>query len=72
MRGRRFGNLVLAASGAELPLGALAGRTAGDPFPGRVVGGGDLDRFAAGARPVSDAQAAPPPVPPPHLFEVRW
>ncbi len=71
LRGRRFGNLVLAASDAELPVGGLARRTAGDPFPGRVVGGADLDRFAAGIKPVSDAQAAPPPIPPPHLFEVR-
>jgi hypothetical protein len=71
LRGRRFGNLVLAASDAELPLAGLARRTAGDPFPGRVVDGADLDRFAAGAKPVSDTQAAPPPVPPPHLFEVR-
>ena len=71
LRGRRFGNLVLAASAAELPVAGLARRTASDPFPGRVVEGADLDRFAAGAKPVSDAQAAPPPVPPPHLFEVR-
>jgi hypothetical protein len=71
LRGRRFGNLVLAASGAELPVAGLARRTAGDPFPGRVTGGEDLDRFAAGARPRTDAQAEPPPVPPPHLFEVR-
>ena len=71
LRGRRFGNLVLAASGAELPVTGLVRRTAGDPFPGRVVEGADLDRFAAGAKPVSDAQAAPPPTPPPHLFELR-
>jgi spermidine synthase len=71
LRGRRFGNLVLAASHEELPVAGLARRTAGDPFPGRVVGGTDLDRFAAGARPVTDAHAQPPPVPPPHLFEVR-
>jgi hypothetical protein len=71
LRGRRFGNLVLAASDAELPVAGLARRTAGDPFPGRVTGGEDLDRFAAGARPRTDAQAEPPPVPPPHLFEVR-
>ena len=71
LRGRRFGNLVLAASGAELPVAALRRRTAGDPFPGRVVDGAELDRFAAGAKPVFDAQAAPPPVPPPHLFELR-
>src|ERR1700722_16101799 len=72
MRGRRFGNLVLAASRKELPLGALAGRAAGDPFPGRVLGGGDLDRFAAGARPVVDAEAEPSPAPPLDLFDVRW
>jgi spermidine synthase len=71
LRGRRFGNLVLAASDAELPVAGLARRTAGDPFPGRIVAGADLDRFAAGAKPVCDAQAVPPPVPPPHLFEVR-
>ena len=72
MRGRRFGNLVLAASRRELPLGALAGRAAGDPFPGRVLGGGELDRFAAGARPVVDAEAEASPAPPLDLFATRW
>ena len=72
MRGRRFGNLVLAASRKELPLGALAGRAAGDPFPGRVLGGAELDRFAAGARPVVDAEAEASPAPPLDLFDVRW
>jgi hypothetical protein len=71
LRGRRFGNLVLAASGAELRVAGLVRRTAGDPFPGRVVAGADLDRFAAGTKPVCDAQAAPPPIPPRHLFDVR-
>jgi spermidine synthase len=71
MRGRRFGNLVLAASRKELPLGALAGRAAGDPFPGRVLGGGELDRFAAGARPVVDGEAEASPAPPLDLFNVR-
>jgi spermidine synthase len=72
MRGRRFGNLVLAASRKELPLGALAGRAAGDPFPGRVLGGAELDRFAAGARPVADGEAEASPAPPLDLFDVRW
>jgi spermidine synthase len=71
LRGRRFGNLVLAASEADLPVAGLTRRAASDPFPGRVVEGADLDRFAAGAKPVFDAEAAPPPIPPPHLFEVR-
>jgi spermidine synthase len=71
MRGRRFGNLVLAASRKELPLGALAGRAAGDPFPGRVLGGGELDRFASGARPVVDGEAEASPAPPLDLFDIR-
>jgi spermidine synthase len=71
LRGRRFGNLVLAASGAELPVAALARRTAGDPFPGRVVGGAELDRFASGATPAVDGQAQASPAPPRDLFDVR-
>ena len=71
LRGRRFGNLVLAASGAELPVAGLARRTAGDPFPGRVVEGAELDRFASGAKPVVDGKAQASPVPPRDLFDVR-
>jgi spermidine synthase len=71
LRGRRFGNLVLAAARKELPLGALAGRAAGDPFPGRVLGGAELDRFAAGARPVVDGNAEASPAPPLDLFGIR-
>jgi spermidine synthase len=71
LRGRRFGNLVLAASGAELPVAGLARRTAGDPFPGRVVGGAELDRFASGATPVADGKAQASPAPPRDLFDVR-
>ena len=71
LRGRRFGNLVLAASGAELPVAGLARRTAGDPFPGRVVDGAELDRFASGAKPVVDGKAQASPAPPRDLFDVR-
>jgi spermidine synthase len=69
LRGRRFGNLVLAASRHELPVAALARRAAGDPFPGRVLHGAELDRFAGGARPVSEALAVPSPAPPLDLFD---
>ncbi len=71
LRGRRFGNLVLAAAQDELPLARLARRAAGDPFPGRLVHGADLGRFAAGAKPVTDANAQPSPVPPPDVFATR-
>jgi hypothetical protein len=71
LRGRRFGNLVLAAAQHDLPAAALTRRTAGDPFPGRVLDGAELDRFAAGAAPITDASAEPSPTPPPGLFAVR-
>jgi spermidine synthase len=68
LRGRRFGNLVLAASGQPLPVADLARRAAGDPFPARLVHDGELVTFAAGARPITDALAQPSPAPPPGLF----
>ena len=71
LRGRRFGNLVLAAARHDLPVTGLARRVAGDPFPGRLVHGGDLDRFAAGAKPITDAQAEPSLAPPPDIFKIR-
>ena len=70
LRGRRFGNLVLAAGHGELPVAALARRAAGDPFPGRLVHGDALDRFTAGAKPITDAQAQPSLAPPPGVFAV--
>ena len=68
LRGRRFGNLVVAAAGRELPIAALTRRAAGGPFPARVVEGDALDRFVAGARPITDADTEPSPVPPPDVF----
>ena len=68
LRGRRFGNLVVAAGGRELPVAALTRQAAADPFPARVVAGAALDRFVAGTRPITDARAEPSPVPPPEAF----
>ena len=68
LRGRRFGNLVVAASGHELPVAGLTRRAAGDPFPARLVEGVALDRFVAGSRPITDAHAEPSPPPPPEVF----
>ena len=68
LRGRRFGNLVLAASPEPLPVDVLIRRTAGDPMPGRVVYGADLTRFTAGAKAVTDATAVPSPAAPPGAF----
>jgi spermidine synthase len=68
LRGRRFGNLVVAAAHRELPVAGLIRRTAADPFPARLVEGAALDRFVAGSRPITDARAEPSPVPPPEVF----
>src|SRR5215469_12128812 len=51
LRGRRFGNLVIAASGRELPVAGLIRRAAADPFPARVVAGGALTQFIGEAEP---------------------
>ena len=55
LRGRRRGNLVILASDQPLPEAALGRAAAGDPFPARIVSGGDLARFTAGAAVVTDA-----------------
>jgi spermidine synthase len=68
LRRRRFGNLVLAGSQAELPADGLRRRAAADPFAARVLDGEDLDRFVAGTRPVTDATAQPSPMPPPAVL----
>jgi spermidine synthase len=57
LRGRRSGNLVAAASRADLPLTALARRVSAGGIPGRLVYGAELARFTAGARPLTDATA---------------
>jgi spermidine synthase len=69
LAGKRFGNLVLVACRTDLPVRGYVQRTASDPFPGRVLHGGELDRFVAGAKPVVDATAVGSPMPPGTLFD---
>ncbi|RQX16613.1 spermine synthase [Micromonospora ureilytica] len=71
LRGRRYGNLVLVAGRSTPPVPELTRRAAGDWFPGRVVAGDELDRFAGGAPVVRDADATGSDPPPPGLFSVR-
>jgi len=68
LRGRRFGNLVVAASDHELPVAELTRRAAADPFPARLVEGAELDRLVARSQPITDAHAEPSPPPPPGTF----
>jgi spermidine synthase len=71
LRGRRFGNLVVAASPRDLPADGLRRRLASDPMPGRLVHGEELTRFTAGAAPITDATARPSPEPPADVFTAR-
>jgi spermidine synthase len=66
--GKRFGNVVLAASQVPLPVDGYVRRTASDPFPGRVLHGVALDRFTGGAKPMTDRSATGSPPPPGTLF----
>ncbi|MFF7952948.1 spermidine synthase [Streptomyces griseorubiginosus] len=68
LRGKRFGNAVLVASDAPLPVAELTRRAASDPHPGRVEHGRALLDFTGGAVPVTDAKAVAPPAPPPSVF----
>jgi spermidine synthase len=55
LRGRRLGNLVIAASDSPLPYGELRRAAAADPFPARVLDDAELIQFASGARVITDA-----------------
>ncbi|MCW2615171.1 MAG: spermidine synthase, partial [Frankiales bacterium] len=68
LRGRRFANLVLAASDAPLPVDALSRRASRAAGRARVVTGEDLVAFTGGASAVTDATARSAPRPPPDLF----
>ncbi|MGW4052338.1 spermidine synthase [Streptomyces sp. NPDC004779] len=70
LRGRRFGNAVLVASGAPLDIAGLSRRAAGDAFPARVEHGTALARFTGDAAPVDDAEAVGSPVPPEGAFGI--
>ncbi|MFK4728715.1 fused MFS/spermidine synthase [Agromyces mediolanus] len=68
LKGRRFGNVVMYASDAELPFGELPRRLASDPAPAKLIDGEELRRFIAGAPVVTDATAVPSPPPARSVF----
>ncbi|NJP67986.1 fused MFS/spermidine synthase [Streptomyces spiramenti] len=69
LRGRRFGNTVLAASDRPLPTTDIIRGCAADAFPARVVHGEALRRFVGDARPPGGA-GVPSPRPPDGAFTV--
>lgn len=70
LRGRRFGNLVFAASPTELPVAKIASRTAASPFPARCIAGPDLPKFRADALPLTDADPGTIPIPPEDILGI--
>lgn len=69
LKGRRFGNLVVAASSAPLPTAWLPRLMAAGPHPAKVAHGAELDEFVRGALPATDADATASPRPAASVFE---
>lgn len=69
LKGRRFGNIVIAASRVPLPATWLPRLMAAGPHPAKVAQGPEIDAFIAGARIVTDADAIASPAPSASLFE---
>ncbi|MFI8206930.1 spermidine synthase [Streptomyces sp. NPDC085937] len=70
LRGRRFGNVVLAVSDRPLDVPALTRAVAADPFPARVAHGGSLRKFVGDAVPLHEGTAVPSPLPPSGAFAI--
>lgn len=64
LKGRRFGNLVLVAAARPLDDYGLRRAAARAPWPTGVLTDRDVQRRHPGARPFTDADAAPSPPPP--------
>jgi spermidine synthase len=71
LKGKRFGNLVLVGSAAELPFDWMPRLLAAGPHPSKVVIGPELLEFVAGASVVTDGTAIPSPPPAKSVFQVR-
>ena len=64
LKGRRFGNVLVLASGAPLPHLELARKAGTGAFPYRVVHGERLAQLVGGGAPFTDADAEMSPEPP--------
>ena len=68
LKGRRFGNLVIAASATPLPTEWLPRMLAAGPHPAKIAQGAEVTAFVQGARVVTDADAVASPRPDASLF----
>jgi spermidine synthase len=63
LKGRRFGNVIIAGGATPLPYAAIAERAGRPPFPYRVVHGARLHQLFADSTPFSDDDAEQSPEP---------
>lgn len=63
LKGRRFGNLVIAASATPLPTEWLPRMLTAGPHPAKIAQGEEVVAFAGGARVVTDVDAVASPKP---------
>lgn len=63
-----YGNIVFAASRAELPVETIAGRVASAAVPAACVSGEELKAFCGTVDPLTDANPMTPPEPPPSAW----
>lgn len=68
LKGRRFGNLVIAASATPLPAEWLPRMLAAGPHPAKIAQGAEVAAFAKDARVVTDADATASPRPDTSVF----
>lgn len=71
LKGRRFGNVVLAGSARELPMEWMPRLLAGGPHPAKVIIGKELSDWIAGAPIITDSTAMPSPAPNSSIFRER-
>jgi spermidine synthase len=72
LRGRRFGNLVVAASTQPLPEDEVARAAAAAAFPRRTRGGAELTKWVGGARPFTATDSSRSPAPPEHSWRIEF
>lgn len=64
LKGRRYGNVLVAASRAGLPVAEVTRAAAAAMFPHRVLSSAALAAFAGGSAPLTDADPMRSPAPP--------
>lgn len=69
LKGKRFGNVVVAASASPISDAAVARMLAAGPHPAKVMHGRELRDFVAGALVVTDATAQASPHPDASVFD---